>query len=94
MMYFVKSEQLSALCNVCSHIRNAFDGACTCLSTRCVWCSPISQSTPTSPTVASQSRSGIFVGEKNVCIVNMLPSVKIEKSAQIKDELSLVLTLM
>ena len=25
-MYFVKSEQLSALCNVCSHIRNAFDG--------------------------------------------------------------------
>ena len=35
----------------------------------------------------------MYWDEKNVRIVNMLPGVKIEKSAQTKDELSLVLGL-
>mmetsp|Transcript_65308 Transcript_65308/g.202428 ORF Transcript_65308/g.202428 Transcript_65308/m.202428 type:complete len:189 (+) Transcript_65308:74-640(+) len=86
-MYFAKSKQLSMLRSVCSHISNLFDGVEKRFEyrMRLVYAHfPINANiTNNGATVEIRN----FLGEKIVRTVNMLPGVKIEKSAQTKDEL-------
>mmetsp|Transcript_39374 Transcript_39374/g.124128 ORF Transcript_39374/g.124128 Transcript_39374/m.124128 type:complete len:187 (+) Transcript_39374:86-646(+) len=86
-MYFGKSKQLSMLRSVCSHINNLFDGVQKKFEyrMRLVYAHfPINANiTNGGKTVELRN----FLGEKIVRTVNMLPGVKVEKSAQTKDEL-------
>merc|ERR1712094_49709 len=86
-MYSAKSKQLSCLRSVCSHIQNLFDGVQSKFqyTMRLVYAHfPINANiTNGGKTVEIRN----FLGEKIVRIVNMLPGVVIEKSAQTKDEL-------
>merc|ERR1712066_1100537 len=88
-MYFAKSKQLSMLRSVCSHINNLFDGVEKKFQykMRLVYAHfPINANiTNNGATVELRN----FLGEKIVRTVNMLPGVKIEKSAGTKDELIL-----
>merc|ERR1712203_284507 len=86
-MYFAKSKQLSMLRSVCSHIQNLFDGVEKKYEyrMRLVYAHfPINANiTNGGKTVELRN----FLGEKLVRTVNMLPGVKVDKSAQTKDEL-------
>merc|ERR1711862_921036 len=86
-MYFAKSKQLSMLRSVCSHISNLFDGVEKkyIYRMRMVYAHfPINANiTNGGSTVELRN----FLGEKIVRTVNMLPGVKVEKSAATKDEL-------
>merc|ERR1712151_1246304 len=86
-MYFAKSKQLSMLRSVCSHISNLFDGVEKKFEykMRLVYAHfPINANiTNNGDTIEVRN----FLGEKIVRTVNMLPGVKVEKSASTKDEL-------
>merc|ERR1719159_1539971 len=87
-MFFAKSKQLSMLRSVCSHIQNMFDGVSKKFqyTMRLVYAHfPINASiTNGGKTIEIRN----FLGEKRVRTVNMLPGVKVEKSAgNVKDEL-------
>mmetsp|Transcript_91401 Transcript_91401/g.258826 ORF Transcript_91401/g.258826 Transcript_91401/m.258826 type:complete len:189 (-) Transcript_91401:98-664(-) len=86
-MYFAKSKQLSMLRSVCSHISNLFDGVQKRFEykMRLVYAHfPININITNGGSVIEIRN---FLGEKIVRTVNMLPGVKVEKSAQTKDEL-------
>jgi len=86
-MYFAKSKQLSMLRSVCSHINNMFDGVEKQFryTMRLVYAHfPINVNlTNGGKTIEIRN----FLGEKIVRTVNMLPGVKVEKSASTKDEI-------
>merc|ERR1711971_1239759 len=86
-MYFAKSKQLSMLRSVCSHINNLFDGVENKFEyrMRLVYAHfPINAAiTNNGSTIELRN----FLGEKIVRTVNMLPGVKVEKSASTKDEI-------
>ena len=86
-MYFAKSKQLSMLRSVCSHIRNLFDGVTKKFEyrMRLVYAHFPINATITNGGNTVEVRN--FLGEKRVRVVNMHPGVKVEKSAQTKDEL-------
>merc|ERR1719445_50240 len=88
-MFFAKSKQLSLLKTVCSHIRNLFDGVQHKFEyrMRLVYAHFPINATITNGGNTVELRN--YLGEKRVRIVNMLPGVKIDKSAQTKDELVL-----
>merc|ERR1711957_1143413 len=86
-MYFAKSKQLSMLRSVCSHISNLFDGVTSKFEyrMRLVYAHfPINANITNNGTTIELRN---FLGEKNVRTVNMLPGVKVEKSASTKDEI-------
>uniref|UniRef100_A0A7S2IVU3 Large ribosomal subunit protein uL6 alpha-beta domain-containing protein n=1 Tax=Alexandrium andersonii TaxID=327968 RepID=A0A7S2IVU3_9DINO len=86
-MYFAKTKQLSMLRSVCSHIQNLFDGVQNRFEyrMRLVYAHfPINANITNGGTTIELRN---FLGEKIVRTVNMLPGVKVEKSAQTKDEL-------
>mmetsp|Transcript_71448 Transcript_71448/g.165233 ORF Transcript_71448/g.165233 Transcript_71448/m.165233 type:complete len:189 (-) Transcript_71448:73-639(-) len=86
-MYFAKSKQLSLLRTVCSHISNLFDGVLKKFEyrMRLVYAHfPINVNIINNGTTIEIRN---FLGEKIVRTVNMKPGVKVEKSAQTKDEL-------
>mmetsp|Transcript_87365 Transcript_87365/g.137927 ORF Transcript_87365/g.137927 Transcript_87365/m.137927 type:complete len:189 (-) Transcript_87365:56-622(-) len=86
-MYFAKSKQISMLRSVCSHIQNLFDGVEKTFEykLRLVYAHfPINANIVNGgKTVEIRN----YLGEKIVRTVNLLPGVKIEKSAAVKDEL-------
>jgi len=86
-MYFAKSKQLSMLRTVCSHISNLFDGVTKKYEyrMRLVYAHFPINATITNNGATCELRN--FLGEKRVRVINMLPGVKVEKSAQTKDEL-------
>merc|ERR1719511_565234 len=86
-MYFAKSKQLSMLRSVCSHIQNLFVGVEKKFEykMRLVYAHFPINATITNGGGTIEIRN--FLGEKIVRTVNMLPGVKVEKSAQTKDEL-------
>mmetsp|Transcript_44498 Transcript_44498/g.111814 ORF Transcript_44498/g.111814 Transcript_44498/m.111814 type:complete len:189 (-) Transcript_44498:124-690(-) len=86
-MYFAKSKQLSMLRSVCSHINNLFDGVQKKYEykMRLVYAHFPINATITNGGGTVELRN--FLGEKRVRIVNMLPGVKVEKSAGTKDEI-------
>merc|ERR1711865_1254892 len=86
-MYFAKSKQLSMLRSVCSHISNLFDGVQKKFEykMRLVYAHFPINATMTNGGATVELRN--FLGEKRVRIVNMLPGVKVEKSAATKDEI-------
>jgi len=86
-MFFAKSKQLSVLSTVCSHIRNLFDGVSKKFQyrMRLVYAHFPINATVTNGGATIELRN--FLGEKRVRIVNMLPGVKVDKSATTKDEL-------
>jgi len=86
-MYFAKSKQLSMLRTVCSHISNLFDGVEKKFQykMRLVYAHFPINATITNGGNCVELRN--FLGEKRVRVVNMLPGVKVEKSASTKDEL-------
>merc|ERR1712085_133760 len=86
-MYFAKSKQLSMLRSVCSHIRNLFDGVTSKFEYRMRL---VYAHFPINATIANGGNTvelRNFLGEKRVRVVNMLPGVKVDKSAATKDEL-------
>merc|ERR1712129_582757 len=86
-MYFAKSKQLSMLRSVCSHIRNLFDGVTKKFEYRMRL---VYAHFPINATIANGGNTvelRNFLGEKRVRVVNMLPGVKVDKSAATKDEL-------
>merc|ERR1711971_1537930 len=86
-MYFAKSKQLSMLRTVCSHINNLFDGVQKKFEykMRLVYAHFPINATITNNGSTIELRN--FLGEKIVRTVNMLPGVKVEKSASTKDEI-------
>mmetsp|Transcript_69890 Transcript_69890/g.202553 ORF Transcript_69890/g.202553 Transcript_69890/m.202553 type:complete len:187 (+) Transcript_69890:87-647(+) len=86
-MYFAKSKQLSMLRSVCSHISNLFDGVTHKFEyrMRLVYAHFPINATITNGGNTVELRN--YLGEKRVRVINMLPGVKVEKSAQTKDEL-------
>merc|ERR1712066_881382 len=86
-MYFAKSKQLSMLRSVCSHIRNLFDGVEKRFQykMRLVYAHFPINANITNGGKTIEVRN--FLGEKIVRTVHMLPGVKVEKSAQTKDEI-------
>eukprot|EP00927_Polykrikos_kofoidii_P017364 TRINITY_DN178_c0_g1_i1.p1 TRINITY_DN178_c0_g1~~TRINITY_DN178_c0_g1_i1.p1 ORF type:complete len:210 (-),score=35.54 TRINITY_DN178_c0_g1_i1:81-647(-) len=88
-MYFAKSKQLSMLRSVCSHIQNLFDGVTKKFEykMRLVYAHFPINAVITNGGATVELRN--FLGEKIVRTINMLPGVKIEKSAGTKDELLL-----
>eukprot|EP00747_Dinoflagellata_sp_TGD_P115887 gnl/TRDRNA2_/TRDRNA2_172254_c0_seq15.p1 gnl/TRDRNA2_/TRDRNA2_172254_c0~~gnl/TRDRNA2_/TRDRNA2_172254_c0_seq15.p1 ORF type:complete len:189 (-),score=57.59 gnl/TRDRNA2_/TRDRNA2_172254_c0_seq15:71-637(-) len=88
-MYFGMSKQRSMLRSVCSHIQNLFDGVEKKFEyrMRLVYAHFPINANITNGGKTIEIRN--FLGEKIVRIVNMLPGVIIEKSAQTKDELVL-----
>merc|ERR1719359_2195632 len=86
-MYFAKSKQIASLRSVCSHIRNLFDGVEKKFQyrMRLVYAHfPINANiTNNGKTIELRN----FLGEKIVRTVNMLPGVKVDKSAGTKDEI-------
>merc|ERR1712066_548382 len=86
-MYFAKSKQLSMLRSVCSHINNLFDGVQKKYQyrMRLVYAHFPINATITNGGSTIELRN--YLGEKRVRVVNMLPGVKVDKSAQTKDEL-------
>merc|ERR1711982_288302 len=86
-MYFAKSKQLSMLRSVCSHINNLFDGVEKKFQyrMRLVYAHfPINANIIAGGKILELRN---FLGEKRVRIINMLEGVKVEKSAQTKDEI-------
>merc|ERR1712151_1131472 len=86
-MYFAKSKQLSMLRSVCSHISNLIDGVEKKFQykMRLVYAHfPINANITNNGTCVELRN---FLGEKIVRTVNMLPGVKVEKSASTKDEI-------
>merc|ERR1712113_1215793 len=86
-MYFAKSKQLSMLRSVCSHIRNLFDGVTRKFEYRMRL---VYAHFPINATIVNGGNTielRNYLGEKRVRVVNMLPGVKVDKSAQTKDEL-------
>merc|ERR1711862_1026374 len=89
-MYFAKSKQLSMLRSVCSHISNLFDGVLKKYEYRMRL---VYAHFPINATIANGGKTlelRNFLGEKRVRIINMLEGVKVDKSAQTKDEIVLV----
>mmetsp|Transcript_5631 Transcript_5631/g.8709 ORF Transcript_5631/g.8709 Transcript_5631/m.8709 type:complete len:189 (+) Transcript_5631:62-628(+) len=86
-MYFGKTKQLSMLRSVCSHINNLFDGVQKkfVYRMRLVYAHFPINANIVNGGATIEIRN--FLGEKIVRTVNMLPGVKVEKSAQTKDEL-------
>merc|ERR1712187_649289 len=86
-MYFAKSKQLSMLRSVCSHINNLFDGVEKKFQyrMRLVYAHFPINANITNGGTTIEIRN--FLGEKIVRTVNMLPGVKVDKSADTKDEL-------
>merc|ERR1711920_20669 len=86
-MYFAKSKQLSMLRSVCSHIRNLFDGVTRKFEyrMRLVYAHFPINATITNGGNTIELRN--YLGEKRVRVVNMLPGVKVDKSATTKDEI-------
>merc|ERR1712129_657780 len=88
-MYFAKSKQIASLRSVCSHISNMFDGVEKKFQykMRLVYAHfPINANiTNGGKTVELRN----YLGEKIVRVVNLLENVKIEKGANVKDELVL-----
>merc|ERR1712072_226817 len=87
MGYFAKSKQLSMLRSVCSHINNLFDGVTKKFEykMRLVYAHFPINANITNGGSSIELRN--FLGEKIVRTVNMLPGVKVEKSAATKDEI-------
>jgi len=86
-MYFAKTKQLSALRSVCSHINNLFEGVEKRYEYRMRL---VYSHFPINANITNGGKTielRNYLGEKIVRTVNMLEGVKVEKSAQTKDEL-------